>query len=155
MHADFDGIVALLIALVSSALSAFSWIVTYKIAAKIEAKQENSENRRYFYTVWKEMSELSHIDPEKPTELHVRTKFNTLQFIAGQWQAGVLDKDMAVQNFGRLYLEYVEELRKINTIVPVIGKNGHQLLLDAPEITSVGNEIQKCIEDRISISKGK
>lgn len=136
------------IALLSAGIALYAIHRTGVLAAlqtslqqRLNEESKKLDNRRFFSVLWDKMTDLNHIDPKAPIEPDVRKAVNALEVTAIFWQAGIVDKQMVVLAFGKLFDELFTEIDQAGQI-PHTGKTGHQMLHEDRAISVVHKQIQ-------------
>lgn len=134
-------IVSVIIAVIAIVRTGFHAKSQRDLQQKLSDDEKVTANRRFFTVLWDKMTELNYINPQSPIGPDVRKAVNTLEAVAMCWQAGIIDKQMVVISFGKLFEELYNQINQI-ALVPGINKSGHELLTQNRAVPLVHKEIQ-------------
>lgn len=112
---------------VSTAFSVIAVIITAIIAWLVFQGQKKLSQRQLIIPLWKYLSNIREIDPEKPIASDVINLVNTLELVAICCEGGMVDEDVIRRTFSDGFIRHSDAILKINSKIPGLGKDGQTL----------------------------
>lgn len=97
------------------------------LSLRIHENQTLLSQRQLLIPLWSYMSNLSHINPDKPVEPDVLKLVNTLELVAISCEGGMVDTKVIKRTFRDLYMHFYGEIQAIK-MLPGRGISGVALL---------------------------
>ncbi|MGR5312560.1 DUF4760 domain-containing protein [Photobacterium damselae] len=109
---------------VSTAFSVIAVIITAIIAWLVFQGQKKLSQRQLIIPLWKYLSNIREIDPEKPIASDVINLVNTLELVAICCEGGMVDEDVIRRTFSDGFIHHSDAILKINSNIQGLGKDG-------------------------------
>jgi hypothetical protein len=117
---------------------------------QMEQEKTRIDKRRFITVLWDRMFQLNEVNPKEPIEPDIRQAYNTLEAVAMSWEADLVDENLVVASFGKLYERLFEQIKAVPKI-PGRNISGASLLNDNRRIESVYLKIRERLAARDKI----
>jgi hypothetical protein len=118
---------------------------------EMDQQKGRIEKRRFITVLWDRMFTLTEINSEDPIEPDIRHAYNTLDAVAMSWEADLVDQELVVVSFGKLYIRLYDQIKDVK-LIPGRNISGANLLQENPLIKAVYDEIQTELNKRARLS---
>lgn len=147
-------IITLIGILASSGLSVYSiyrnWVLAQQqrgFQKELDSQKGDVEKKRFTMLLWDKADKLKYIDPSTPIGPIIRDAVNALEIIAQCWENNLVDKNMVIISFGKVYEKTYDDIGKV-TDVPGYNRSGTDFLNSNRVIQRVYDEIQEELKKR-------
>ena len=121
---------------ISALIAASALYVSAKVSLKLHKEQIRYNRRQALLPIWKEMAELSRIDPDNPNNEAFRVSLNLLLLVAKFAELEVVEEPVLKEMFGGAYINVYNDIAAVNKVVTVNGvtKSGRDFLADSKQL---------------------